>query len=72
MPRKEILDRIQKYIQPFRITKGEGFQLQNYDPGDTCALGGLPHSSGNHHPQVLPAGVARGTEETLYEAARYS
>jgi len=38
MPRKEILDRIQKYIQPFRITKGKGFQLKNCDPGDTCGL----------------------------------
>src|SRR5262245_47265852 len=38
MPRKEILDRIQKYIQPFRITKGQGFQLKHYDPGDTCGL----------------------------------
>lgn len=27
MPRKEILDRTQKYIQPFRIAKGAGFQL---------------------------------------------
>jgi PPK2 family polyphosphate:nucleotide phosphotransferase len=38
MPRKEILDSIQKYIQPFRITKGKGFKLKNYDPGDTCGL----------------------------------
>ena len=38
MPRKEILDRIQKYTQPFRITKGDGFQLKNYDPGDTRGL----------------------------------
>jgi PPK2 family polyphosphate:nucleotide phosphotransferase len=38
MPRKEILDRIQKYVHPFRITKGEGFQLSKYDPGDTCGL----------------------------------
>jgi polyphosphate kinase 2 (PPK2 family) len=38
MPRKEILGRIQKYIQPFRITKGKGFQLKNFDPGDTCGL----------------------------------
>src|SRR6516165_9374005 len=38
MPRKEILDRIQKYIQPFRITKGEGFRLKSYDPADTCGL----------------------------------
>ena len=38
MPRKEILDRIQKYIQPFRLTKGRGFQLKNCDPGATCGL----------------------------------
>jgi PPK2 family polyphosphate:nucleotide phosphotransferase len=38
MPRKEILDRTQRYVQPFRITKGKGFQLKKYDPGDTCGL----------------------------------
>jgi PPK2 family polyphosphate:nucleotide phosphotransferase len=38
MPRQEILDRIQKYIQPFRITGGAGFRLKNHDPGDTCGL----------------------------------
>ena len=38
MPRKEIIDRIQKYVQPFRITKGAGFQLKSYDPGNTCGL----------------------------------
>jgi len=38
MPRQEILDRIQKYTQPFRIIKGEAFQLKNYDPGHTCGL----------------------------------
>jgi PPK2 family polyphosphate:nucleotide phosphotransferase len=38
MPRKEILHRIQKYIQPFRIAKRKGFRLQNFDPGDTCGL----------------------------------
>ena len=38
MPRKDILDSIQKYVQPFRITKGGGFRLKNYDPGDTCGL----------------------------------
>ena len=38
MARKEILDRIQKYIHPFRITKGKGFQLKDFDPGDTRGL----------------------------------
>ena len=38
MPRKEILDRFQKYINPFRITNGKGFQLRDFDPGDTRGL----------------------------------
>jgi PPK2 family polyphosphate:nucleotide phosphotransferase len=38
MPRKEILDRIQKYVKPFCVTKGKDFQLKNFDPGDTLGL----------------------------------
>jgi len=38
MARKEVLDRIEKYVDPFRITKGNGFRLDNFDPGDTCGL----------------------------------
>src|SRR5215467_6042273 len=38
MARKEILDRIQKYVHPFRITKGKGFKLADFDPGDTRGL----------------------------------
>jgi PPK2 family polyphosphate:nucleotide phosphotransferase len=38
MARKEILDRIEKYVEPFRITKGKGFRLKDFDPGDTCGL----------------------------------
>src|SRR5215472_3806448 len=38
MARREILDRIQKYVDPFRITKGKGFRLNSVDPGDTLGL----------------------------------
>jgi PPK2 family polyphosphate:nucleotide phosphotransferase len=38
MARREILDRIEKYVDPFRITQGKRFQLQNFDPADTCGL----------------------------------
>jgi PPK2 family polyphosphate:nucleotide phosphotransferase len=38
MARKEILERIQKYVHPFRITRGKGFQLKDFDPGDTRGL----------------------------------
>jgi PPK2 family polyphosphate:nucleotide phosphotransferase len=36
--RREILDRIQKYVDPFRIRKGKGFRLKDFDPADTCGL----------------------------------
>ena len=38
MARREILNRIEKYIDPFRITKGRGFRLVDFDPGDTRGL----------------------------------
>ena len=38
MARKEILDRIEKYVHPFRISKGKGFRLKDFDPGDTRGL----------------------------------
>ena len=38
MPRKEILNRIEKYVNPFRVTSGKGFQLKDFDPGNTCGL----------------------------------
>src|SRR5215468_9502032 len=38
MARKEILDQIEKYTHPFRITNGKGFQLRDFDPGDTRGL----------------------------------
>jgi PPK2 family polyphosphate:nucleotide phosphotransferase len=38
MSRKEILERIQKYVAPFRVTNGKGIQLKDFDPGDTRGL----------------------------------
>jgi polyphosphate kinase 2 (PPK2 family) len=38
MPRKEILDQIQKYTHPFRVTNGKSFRLKDFDPGDTRSL----------------------------------
>src|ERR1700720_524861 len=37
--RKEILEpAFQKWVEPFRLVKGKGFRLKNFDPGDTCGL----------------------------------
>jgi len=38
MARREILDRIQRYVDPFRISTGKGFRLKEFDPADTCGL----------------------------------
>jgi len=38
MARQEILDRVRKYVEPFRITKGKAFRLNNFDPRDTSGL----------------------------------
>ena len=38
MARREVLDRIEKYVDPFRITKGKGFRLDDFDPSDTRGL----------------------------------
>ena len=38
MPRKELLDSIRRYVHPFRVSKGKGFRLKDFDPGDTCGL----------------------------------
>ena len=38
MLQKDILDQIQKYVDPFRVTKGKDFRLQDYDPGETLGL----------------------------------
>ena len=38
LPRKEIVKRIQNYVRPFRVTSGKGFDLKEFDPGDTRGL----------------------------------
>ena len=70
MARKEILDRIQKYVHPFRITKGKGFQLKDFDPGDTR---GLKLDKGEAA-ELLQRGTAWLAEEQdmLYAQDRWS
>src|SRR3979411_2103171 len=70
MPRREILDRIQKYVEPFRVTKGKGFRLKDFDPGDTC---GLKMDKGDAA-ELLQRGTAWLAEEQdmLYAQDRWS
>jgi len=70
MARREILDRIQKYVHPYRITKGKGFQLKDFDPGDTR---GLKLDKGEAS-GLLQSGTAWFAEEQdmLYAQNRWS
>ena len=38
MPQRDIVGRVRKYVDPFRVTKGKGFRLGDFDPGDTLGL----------------------------------
>jgi PPK2 family polyphosphate:nucleotide phosphotransferase len=38
MPKQKALELIEKYVAPYRITKGKGFRLKDFDPGDTYGL----------------------------------
>ncbi|BCP52200.1 hypothetical protein K32_08170 [Kaistia sp. 32K] len=38
MSRKEIVDVVKQYTEPFRVTKGKDFRLKDFDPGDTLGL----------------------------------
>lgn len=38
MTRKEILEIVSKYTDPFRVTKGKNFRLKDFDPSDTLGL----------------------------------
>ena len=70
MPRQEVLDLIGKYVAPYRITKGKGFRLKDFDPGDTC---GLQLDKGEAA-ELLQRGTAWLAEEQdmLYAQDRWS
>jgi PPK2 family polyphosphate:nucleotide phosphotransferase len=38
MTRTEIMNALKKYTDPFCVTKGKGFHLKDFDPGDTLGL----------------------------------
>jgi PPK2 family polyphosphate:nucleotide phosphotransferase len=67
---RETLARIEKYVQPFRITKGKGFQLKGFDPGDTRGL----HLDKDEAAELLQSGTKWLAEEQnmLYAQDRWS
>jgi len=70
MREKEVLRRIREYVDPYRITKGKGFRLKDFDPADTA---GLQMDKGEAR-ELLQRGTAWLAEEQnmLYAQDRWS
>jgi len=71
MPRDEIINRIEKFVDPYRVTKGKGFRLKDIDPGDTRKL---KSGQKDEAKEVLAQGVEWLAEEQdkLYAQDRWS
>src|SRR6476646_9866452 len=70
MLEKDIGDRIQKLVHPFRITKGKGFRLNDFDPGDTGGLT-LDKAQGTELVQLGTKWLAE-EQDKLYAQDRWS
>jgi PPK2 family polyphosphate:nucleotide phosphotransferase len=70
MSRKEVLNRLHKYVDPFCITKGKGFRLKDFDPNDTR---GLKMGKGGAA-ELLQRGTEwlAGEQDKLYAQDRWS
>ena len=69
--RSEMLKRIGKLVDPYRVTRGKKFRLKDFDPGDTGGLGS------DHKPEareLLEKGIQWLAEEQdkLYAQDRHS
>jgi PPK2 family polyphosphate:nucleotide phosphotransferase len=69
--RREILKKIQKLVDPYRITKGKGFRLKDIDPGDT---GGFGSDQKPRAKEMLAQGIQWLAEEQdkFYATDRHS
>jgi len=70
MLEQDIRDRIQKLVHPFRITKGEGFRLEDFEPGDTGGMT-LDKAQGTELVQLGTKWLAE-EQDILYAQDRWS
>jgi PPK2 family polyphosphate:nucleotide phosphotransferase len=70
MENNQILERLEKHVQPFRVTTGKGFRLKHFDPRDT---GGLQVDK-SEASELLKRGIEWLAEEQalLYADNRWS
>lgn len=69
--KRGILKKIEKLVDPYRITKGKGFRLKDIDPGDT---GGFGSDQKPRAKEMLAQGIQWMAEEQdkFYAADRHS
>ncbi len=71
MVRKEVIARVRRFVEPYRVTKGRGFRLKDFDAGDT---GGLGSDQKPQAKELLGRGVQWLAEEQdrLYAQNRWA
>jgi len=69
--RKEVIERVRRFIEPYRVVRGKGFRLKDFDAGDT---GGLGSEQKPQAKELLAQGVQWLAEEQdkLYAQNRWS
>ena len=69
--KREVLENIDRFVDPYRITKGKGFRLKDIDPGDT---GGFESDQKPRAREMLARGIQWMAEEQdkFYAADRHS
>jgi len=69
--KRQIMRNIEKFVDPYRITKGKGFRLKDIDPGDTAGYGSEQKPRAK---ELLAKGVQWMAEEQdkFYADDRYS
>src|SRR5262245_41853276 len=70
MPKNDNLARLERYVKPFRITKGRGFRLKDSDTADTRGL----RIEKNEAAELLKRGTdwLAQEQELLYAQDRWS
>jgi PPK2 family polyphosphate:nucleotide phosphotransferase len=70
MKNNEILEQLERYVAPYRVTSGKGFRLKHFDPRDTCGLQ-LEKSDAN---ELLKRGIEwlAKEQDLLYAESRWS
>jgi len=71
MKQKEIIERSQNFIAPYRVTNGKKFRLKDIDPGDTGKAGAEDKQLGK---ELLEAGVQilADLQDVLYAQDQWS